>query len=187
HQPPLGQEGDGLVDRAGLLDGCLAVPLVEDNAHRGQGGPDVVEDPVRGPAAGGGHVVGTLVGSGQLGHVLPGVAALGDVTTGAPGQQALPQRADLPAGVIDVVLPADPVPGTGQHPGQGVAVTPPPAVADVDRPGGIGRDELDLDPLTVTHVGSRVALLALGQQFGQRVVQPAVVEREVDEAGPGDL
>ena len=50
-QALVGQEGDGLVDRTALLDGGLAVPLVEHDAHRGQRGPDVLEDPARPPTA----------------------------------------------------------------------------------------------------------------------------------------
>ena len=41
--------------------------------------------------------------------------------------------------------------------------------------------------LAVADVGAGVAVLALVEHLGQGVVQPAVVEPEVDEAGTGHL
>ena len=41
-------------------------------------GPDALEDPGRRPATGRGHVVGSVVGGGQFGHVLALVAAFGN-------------------------------------------------------------------------------------------------------------
>ena len=87
-QALVGQQGDRLVDGAALLDRGLRVPLVEDDAHRGQGGPDALEDPVGGPPAGDGHVVGAVVLGGQVGHVLALVAALGHLLAAVAGQQA---------------------------------------------------------------------------------------------------
>jgi hypothetical protein len=74
-----------------------------------------------------------------------------------------------------------------QDPGEGVAVAAPPAVADVDRTGRVGRDELDLDLLAMADVRAGIAVLPQGQHGGQRLVQPAGVEAEVDEAGAGQL
>ena len=159
HQAPFGQKGDGLVDGTALLDGGLAVPLVEDDPHRLEGGPNALEDPVRRPSSGHRHVVGPVVVSGQLGDVLALVPAFGHLLPAMTGEQALPERPDLPTGVVDVVLAAHLIAGAGQHPGQGVAVTPPPAVSHMDGPGRVGRDELHLDPLAVPDVGSGVAVL----------------------------
>ena len=163
-QALVGQQGDGLVDRPALLDGGLAVPLVEDDAHRGERGPDAVEDLVGRPAAGRGHVVGPVIGGGQFGHVLALVAALWDLVGHGAGPAGSPQGPDLSAGVVDVVLAADLVSGAGQHPGQGVAVTAPPAVAHMDGAGRVGRDELDLHPFAMADVRSGVAVLTLVEQ-----------------------
>ena len=149
----------------------------------------LLEDPVGGPPAGGGHVVGPVVGGGQLGDVLALVAAFGHLLGRLVRASRLsPRRADLPAGVVDVVLAADLVAGAVEHPGQGVAVAAPPAVADVDGPGRVGRDELDLDPFAVARCrGGRSRPRPRSTQLGQGVVQPAVVEPEVDESRTGDL
>ena len=90
-QALLGQQGDGLVDRPALLDGGLAVPLVEHDADRGQRGPDVLEDPLRRPPARRGHVVGAVVARGQLGHVLALVAALGHLAARDGGPAGSPR------------------------------------------------------------------------------------------------
>ncbi len=134
-----------------------------------------------------GHVVGAVVLAGQVRDVLALVAPFGHVVARPAGQQAGAERADLASGVVDVVLAADVVAGAGQHPGEGVAVAAPPAVADMDGAGGIGRDELDLHPLAVTDVGPGVAVLTLFEDGGHGLDQPPVVETEVDEAGSGQL
>ena len=56
----------------------------------------------------------------------------------------------LPARVVDVKLARDFMAGSFQHIGDTRAVCRAPPVTDVQRPGGIGRDELDLDFLFVT-------------------------------------
>ena len=77
---PLGrQQVDRLVHRPALLDGGLAVPLVEDDAHRFQGRPDEAENPVGRPPAGLGDVLRTVVGLSQVGDVFALVATFGDL------------------------------------------------------------------------------------------------------------
>ncbi len=152
-----------------------------------EGRPDPGEDSVGCPPAGRRRIVRTVVLSRQVHHVPALVPALGHLVTPGPGQQAHAEGADLSPCVVDVVLAGHLVAAAGEHPGQGVAVAAPPAIAHVDRSGRVGRDEFDLDLLAVTDVGARVALLAFGQHGGHRLVEPPVVQSEVDEAGAGQL
>ena len=108
---------------------------------------DVAEGPLRRPAARSRDVVGAVVGGRQALDETGRVAAFGKGLAVAPGQQAGAQAADLAPRVVDVVLPGD-LPATAvEQPADSVAVGGPPAVADVQRAGRVGGDELDLDPL----------------------------------------
>ncbi len=142
---------------------------------------------LRRPAPRNGLVVRTVVGGGQLGHVPALVPALGHLLAFVAGQQAPAEGTDLAAGVVHVVLAADHMAAPGEHTGQSVAVASPPAVADVDGPGRIGRDELDLYLLPVADIGAGVPLLPLNQHGGKGIVQPAVIQTEVDKTGTCDL
>src|SRR5690606_6186785 len=115
------------------------------------------------------------------------VAALGQGPTGPAGQDRLAEATDLPAGVVDVVLAGDLVAAALEQPAERVAVGGEPAVADVDRPGRVGRDELDLDALALPEVVAGVALLALGDDLGQDLVEPGGRQVEVDEPRARDL
>src|SRR6202011_5751560 len=95
--------------------------------------------------------------------------------------------ADLAPGLVDVVLARDVEAASLEQPGDGVAVGGPPAVADVDGSGRVGRDELDLDPLAMAQRRSGVPLLAPRDDDVEHVVEPGVVEVKVDESGSGDL
>ena len=187
HQALVGQQCDRLVHRATLFDGGLAVPLVKDDAHRGQGGLDHVEDPVCRPSTGISDIVGTVVDRSQLCEVLALITVFGDSGSMVAGQKALAQLADLPAGVVDVVLAAHLIAGPGQHPGQCIPVTRPPPVAHVDRPGRVGGNELHQDPLAVAEIGAGVAVFALPHHVDKGLVQPPAIETKIDESWTGDL
>ena len=76
--------------------------------------------------------------------------------------------------------------GGGQQIGQGVPQGRAPAVADVQRPGGVGADELHLD----FDAGAHVAVAVSRTQpvnFRDHPVPIGVGDEKVDEAGPGDL
>ena len=61
------------------------------------------------------------------------------------------ERIDLGAGVVDVVFAVDGEPGLGQQRRQRVADHGAAAVADMQRPGRIGRDIFDIDPRAAAH------------------------------------
>ena len=63
------------------------------------------------------------------------------------GLQAGGVAGHLAAGVVVVVLALDGMADVVEHPGDDIADHATPGVADVERPVGIGRDELHLDPL----------------------------------------
>ena len=148
-----------------------------------QGAPQVGQHPLLAPLAG--------VGVGRhlrrpVGDVVALVAVLGDGPAGPGGGQRLGEQLDLPAPVVDVVLPVDLVAAPVEDPAQGVAVGRPPSAAGVEGAGGVGADELDVDPLAAAQIGPGVALDAGLHHLAEDGVQPAVVEAEVHEAGAGD-
>ena len=57
----------------------------------------------------------------------------------------------------------------------------------VQRSGRVGADELDVDPHAGAEGEAGVAVDALVDDLDQHVVQPAVGQVEVDEAGAGHL
>ena len=103
------------------------------------------------------------------------------------GQETLPEGADLSTGVVDVVLAVHPPPAARHDASHGIAVRTPPSVADVERTGGVRRDELDLDLLAGPDLASCVSRLALAHDLGQCVVQPPGRQVEVHEPGTGHL
>ncbi len=183
----LAKAGDGVGDLAALLDGGLGEPFVELDAHRLERLLDVGEDPVGGETAGLHHLLGAVVALREIGDVLALVAALADHLATPPGEQALAELADLAAGVVHVVLAGDERPRPCHDAGEGVPVGAEPAVADVQRAGRVGRDELDLHPLAVAELRSAIAVGALLYDLAEDVVQPGGRQPEVHEAGPGHL
>jgi hypothetical protein len=74
----------------------------------------------------------------------------------------------------------------GQHPRERIAVGRVTRVADVHRPGRVGRYEFDQDPLGRLRV-ARSELPARAQGRRQRAPAPGVGHEQVHEARPGDL
>ena len=95
-----------------------------------------------------------------------------------------PEEGDLSAGVVDVVLALDIAAGGGEHGGEGVAEHCAASVADLERPGGVGGDEFDLDALRSAG-GGAAPLVAGGDHVEQAAALPVGVDAEVDEAGAG--
>ena len=92
----------------------------------------------------------------------------------------------LPAPVVDVVLPVDLVAAPLEDAAQGVAVGRPPAAAGVERAGGVGADELDVDPLAAAQVVAGVARRRPpSTTWRSTSCSQASVEAEVHEPGPG--
>ena len=93
----------------------------------------------------------------------------------------------LGAAVVEVVLAVHVVARCARARAKRVAVGRPPAVAGVERAGGVGGDELDVDrrdPRRGRGGRSRRPRL---DDVAEHVVQPGRPQAEVHEAGPGDL
>ena len=84
----------------------------------------------------------------DLADVFAGVAVLGGRLAPRGGEQRVGEPIDLRARVVEVVLGADRGALGAQQPGQRVPNGRPPYPADVDRPGRVGRDELEVDALS---------------------------------------
>ena len=102
------------------------------------------------------------------------------------GDQAAREPVDLDAVVVEVVLARD-EPALGlEHARQAVADRGPAGAADVQRPGRVRGDELDVDRDAVVERAAPVGLAllddALGELAGRRGIQA-----DVEEAGAGDL
>ncbi len=74
-----------------------------------------------------------------------------------------------------------------EQPGDGVAVAGAAGVAGVERPGGVGADELDVDRDAGAVVVAAETLGTRSDDGAQHVVQPGVAESEVDEPRARDL
>ena len=114
-----------------------------------------------------------------LSQILAEVAALGNLGLAPdlllhPCPEALRQIVDLDAGVVDVELAGDRVPGPLKQRGDGVAERGAAPVADVKGAGRVGGDELDVDLEPGSGVGaSVVGSLVDDAAVGQRRADPA--------------
>ena len=84
-------------------------------------------------------------GRGDVVDVLAGVAVLGRRLTLGRGDQRTGEPVDLGAVVVEVVLPGDVRALRAEQPAERVADRGPPGATDVDGPGGVGGDELQVD------------------------------------------
>ena len=82
---------------------------------------------------------------GDVGDVVAGVAVLGRRLALGGGDQRVGEPVDLGAVVVEVVLADDVGALGGQQPAERVADGGPAGAADVDGPGRVGRDELEVD------------------------------------------
>ncbi len=149
----------------------------------------------RPPADRPGGVLSRLLGPGQdfgrdiarhVVDVVAVVAVLGDLAAFADGHDRRPQVLDLAAEVVEVVLARDGVAGSRHDPAEQVAGEGAAGIADVERPGGVGRDELDVDAFRMRGNGA-----APGGRIEQDVLrrgrQSVVGEADVEESGRRDL
>ena len=144
HHPAVAEVVERGVDRARLGQALLAEPRVERDADAGRGSPAGRAWPARSPTQRVG-VVGHL--RRPLADVLARVAVLGQAPSPAfARRQRRAEELHLHAAVVEVVLAVDDVAGALEDPAQRVAEGRPPPAARVERPGGVGRHELDVDP-----------------------------------------
>ena len=96
------------------------------------------------------------------------------------------QHVDLCAGVIDVIFARHLIAGEAKQIGQCVAEHRATAMADMHRPGRIGRDVFDVDGLIAADVAfAEIATEPNGRP--QRVEPRRRLQREIDEARPRNL
>ncbi len=149
-------------------------------------GPNLLRRPAAGSPAG---ILARLLGRGQnfgrqlLGHVVDVVAVvavLGDLAAFANGHDRCAEILHLAAEIVEVVLALDLMAGGRQDAAQEIAGEGAPSIADVERPGRVGRHELDVDVLRMlggdAAPGRRVA-----QNLLRRSRQSVVGEADVEE------
>ena len=151
----LAKLGDGLVDPAGGVHRVFVGVDVEVGAEVVQRLLDVGEHQVDADRAERlAHlVVGQAQRVGLLGEhlggdvfdVVAGVAVVGRGFALGGGDQRVGEPVDLGAVVVEVVLAHDLGALGGQQPAERVADGGPAGAADVDRPGRVGGDELQVD------------------------------------------
>ena len=93
---------------------------------------------------------------------------------------------DLPAGIVDVVLAIDRVPGGLEQVAERRAIRRAAAVAHVHGAGGIGRNEFDHHLAAGADVAAPVSRALFGHVL-QRGEPRVLRQTEIDEAGAGDL
>ncbi len=96
------------------------------------------------------------------------------------------QGIDLGAGVVDVIFAGHVETGERQKRGESVAEHGAAAVADMHRPGRIGRDIFDVDFPSRPQLAGAVAI-ARRQNSGQHPVPIRVAQAQIDKAGAGHL
>ena len=102
------------------------------------------------------------------------------------GLQASAELVHLRAAVVDVELAGDLGAGAGQHPGERVTDRGPAGVAEVQRAGRVGRDELEVDRAALQAVARPVARRRRRRWPGDLALGVGG-DPDVDEAGAGDL
>ena len=90
----------------------------------------------------------------------------------------------LPAGIVDVVLSLHVVADEAQQIGQGGAIGGAATMTDVQRPGGIGRNEFDLDVTTLSDMAATEVFALLQNPVDDRLAGIAG-EEEIDESRAG--
>jgi hypothetical protein len=172
------------------MEGALRAPDVEMASQVLEAGLDTDTYPLGSPAADRpGGILARMFGlfqdgGGQLpGHVVDVVAAiavLGDLLLAPDRHDRGTEVLDLAAEVVEVVLPLDGVTGRRQDAAQQVAGEGAAGIADVERPGGVGRDELDVDALGV--LGGHVTPAGgVGQDAGRGCGEGRVGYADVQE------
>ena len=123
---------------------------------------------------------------GDLGDVGPRVPVLRRRLTLRRGQQGADEAVDLRATVVEVVLAGDLCTLGGEDAAERIANGGPAGVAEVQRAGGVGRDELEVDP-GADHRGAVAVPVAVGQHGRDHRTSGRGGEPHVEEAGPGHL
>ena len=168
------------------MQGAFREPRIEVDADSGEIVSEFGDDGPVTPLGGllGADVVAELVpqGRGHVDQVRALVTVFRRRLAAVSGHQRGRERVELTSGVIQVVLAVHSCALGGQQVGDRVPDRHPPAAAGVQRPGRIGRNELQID----REVGVRIAVAVLGaagDDRPQHVVEPGGSKEEVSAAG----
>ena len=96
------------------------------------------------------------------------------------------EHVDLRAGIVDVVFARDLVAGEVEQVGERIAEHRAAAMADMHRAGRVGRDVFDIDRLAAGGAAA-VTRRRPRSRCAARRPRPRGLQRQVDEARPGDL
>ncbi len=124
-------------------------------------------------------------------QVIAGIEALGDGADVLAQRLAVAQEGracqhvDLGAGIVDVIFARHLVAGESEQIGERVAEHGAAAMADMHRAGGIGADIFDIDLFAGPEAATAV-IGASGKRGAQFRGPDMGLQRQVDEAGPGD-
>ena len=123
---------------------------------------------------------------GDVGDVGAGVAVLWGGFALGGGDQRVGEPVDLCTVVVEVVLPYHLGALGGQHPAQRITDGGPPGAADVDGPGRVGRDELQVDLGPGQCLPVPVGAAARDDAVDDGTLRRGV-QAQVDEPGSGDF
>ena len=133
--------------RAAGVERRLVEPIVEDDAQASQAALSLGDHQLNGEPRD--LIYRQVAGAGNIGRqrddVFALVAVLGRLLTARAGLNRNAKRANLRAGVVDVVLAMNLVTDEAEEARQRVAIDGIARSADVDRAGRVGADELDVD------------------------------------------
>ena len=95
------------------------------------------------------------------------------------------QDVDLESGVVEIIFGGDGESGVGEDSGEGVAVCGAASVSDVERAGGVGGDEFQMNELILRRAASE--LLGILENLADDGGFVLRADADVDESGSGDV
>ena len=180
---------DRAVHPAFAVQPALAGPHVEAHPERGERLLDPAPNPLGRPAPDHvGCVTRLRLGldvrrqlAREVVHVVAVVPVLRDGFAAADRDHARPEVAHLHPEVVEVVLARDGLPTGLEQPAEQVADERPTRVADMQRPGRVGRHELDVDSAWANR-RDRAPGLGRGEHRIEQPLERPIGEPQVDEA-----
>ena len=113
------------------------------------------------------------------------ISVRGDLLAAPDGGNRRAEVRDLTTRVVEVVLARHSLPARLEDPAQQVADERAAGIPDVERPGRVGRDELDVDRAT-SHRRDATPFVRLGEDLGDRRLERSIGEPEIQEPRRGN-
>ena len=189
HVAVLAKALDRTVNPAFAMQPALAGPHVEAHAELGERLLDPAPNPLGRPAPDHvGCVTRLRLGldvrrqfASKVVHVVAVVPVVRDGFAVPDREHARPEVAHLHPEIVEVVLARDGLPTGLEQPAEQIADERPTRVADMQRPGGVGRHELDVDSARA-HRRDRAPRLGRGEHRIEQPLERPIGEPQVDEA-----